>query len=363
MFDLVLQDSVLFPEGGGQPCDYGAINGAAVRRVRRCGDLCVISSPVYFEEGSEVKVEVDWPRRADHMEHHSAQHLLSAILERELGLPTESWSLSHPSCFIQVPQSMVPPDDLSRVENICNECIGQSVPVKLRVYACRNEVPEGRSRGIPHDVTGPIRVIDIDGIDSCTCCGTHVSNLSALRYVKILYQESKGKTCKIHFVTGQRAIGMFSSMYARERFLVKALGTNAEALTEAVARRGKDLAATTKALKKLKSELVQLMIPQALVTARSFSHGEVYLFYHSDMDMDDLRPLVDILRQEEPDRVAAVASGSDGQFIVIGPSDRVRETSAIICTLLEGKGGLSALGFRGKGNLKKWSEVEKALGN
>lgn len=134
LYDIVLSDSLLFPVGGGQPCDYGTLHfdhpthtrccnsenenkplpdcnvakecaeSVEVRMVQRSGSTCVLRCNKPLPVGLSVLTRVDWPRRLDHMQHHTGQHLLSAVLEREdmMGLPTVSWSLTHPYCFIQL---------------------------------------------------------------------------------------------------------------------------------------------------------------------------------------------------------------------------------------------------------------------
>ncbi|CAI5728626.1 unnamed protein product [Peronospora destructor] len=84
-YELELYDTVLFPEGGGQPWDTGNINGVLVDQVYVKDGRCLHRVPVKdeepapFVEGQEVAVNVDWARRFDHMQQHSAQHLFSAI--------------------------------------------------------------------------------------------------------------------------------------------------------------------------------------------------------------------------------------------------------------------------------------------
>ena len=362
-YDVVLEDSVFFPEGGGQPCDLGTINGLPITGAVRVGDTCVVRTTTAFDVGAEVETEIDWARRLDHMQHHSAQHLLTAVVEKELNLPTESWALTHPSCYIQVPTSMIKEDDVRRVEAICNSFITSGTKVDLRVFPSREDVPASRSRGIPSDVTGPIRIIDIPDVDSCTCCGTHVETLGALRMLKLLHQEPKGNTCRLHFVAGDRVDHMFSDMYLRERQLIKELGTNAENIVPSVVRRGKESTEGTKQCRKLFLELAAHVAQQVLVQATALPAGVVFTYRREDADMDYLTVIGDVLSKQAAGRVALLGAGTDatGQFLIVGPTAEVGRIAPAVCTALEGKGGQSKQGFRGKGNMKKWSAAVKAV--
>jgi len=91
LFAIVLSDTVLFPEGGGQPNDVGTIDGVQVVDVQRIQGECVHFVKEELAVGKKVKVQVDWGVRFDHMQHHSGQHLLSAIITKELGFKTTSW--------------------------------------------------------------------------------------------------------------------------------------------------------------------------------------------------------------------------------------------------------------------------------
>lgn len=93
----VLDGIVLFPEGGGQPCDYGTINESIeVKNVQRVGTSHVHHTTAPVEEGIEARLEVDWKRRFDHMQQHSGQHLVSALFEQpEYGCDTLAWYVDH----------------------------------------------------------------------------------------------------------------------------------------------------------------------------------------------------------------------------------------------------------------------------
>ncbi|KAF9570191.1 hypothetical protein EC968_002070, partial [Mortierella alpina] len=83
LYEVQLQDTILFPEGGGQPCDYGTLNETIeVKNVQRVGTSHVHHTSAPVEEGIEARLKVDWPRRFDHMQQHSGQHLVSAIFEQ-----------------------------------------------------------------------------------------------------------------------------------------------------------------------------------------------------------------------------------------------------------------------------------------
>ncbi len=92
-YHVILDDTVLFPEGGGQPYDKGKIGDVAVERVLRDGNKAVHVLSDAVTEGETYQCEIDWERRFDHMQQHSGQHLLSAIADHKYGFKTTSWDL------------------------------------------------------------------------------------------------------------------------------------------------------------------------------------------------------------------------------------------------------------------------------
>ncbi|KAL1263969.1 hypothetical protein QQF64_004324 [Cirrhinus molitorella] len=92
-FNLKLKDTILFPEGGGQPDDHGMVGGVPVLRVLRQGPEAVHFISSALEEGQEVHIKLDWERRFDHMQQHSGQHLITALADTMFGYKTTSWEL------------------------------------------------------------------------------------------------------------------------------------------------------------------------------------------------------------------------------------------------------------------------------
>ena len=97
-YNVILEDTILFPEGGGQSTDWGYLNERLVKNVSRRGAEALHfveaeENDAPFNVGDEVRQKVDWERRWDHMQQHSGQHLITAIFDKELGYGTKSWWL------------------------------------------------------------------------------------------------------------------------------------------------------------------------------------------------------------------------------------------------------------------------------
>ncbi|KAK2466177.1 hypothetical protein APHAL10511_001819 [Amanita phalloides] len=249
LLEVVLHDTVIFPEGGGQPTDTGIITtlrgriewevvqaqrhaSHAVHYVRvRNGD--VDAAIVAFAPGEKVTVSLGregWLRRYDHMSMHTSQHLLSALLETRLNLPTLSWSLtSYPSpCYVEVPRGMSK-GEVASIQEEANELVfeGRRVHVEVQeldqILEQSKELPKlenGRAvgRALPSDYTGGIkRVIVIDGVDRNPCCGTHLPSIHNLQLFLLPHTEALSRSstmsARLYFLSGPRLIAHLSSTH------------------------------------------------------------------------------------------------------------------------------------------------------
>jgi misacylated tRNA(Ala) deacylase len=218
----------LFPEGGGQPTDHGKIflskgKFLEVTNVIRKGAEAIHfvepSLKVPLKVGDEVKQVVDWERRHDHMQQHSGQHLISALFEKEFKYNTKAWWLGAESSYIEIDGKSITEDEMKRVEKLSNDLIASSKAVNVKIYdtaECAGDEVTRASKGLPLDLSGPIRVINIEGVDSNMCCGTHVTNLAQLQMVKLMnIERTKNKTL-VHFLVGNRVVKKLESSFQRE---------------------------------------------------------------------------------------------------------------------------------------------------
>lgn len=236
-FDVVLEETIFFPEGGGQPCDIGCLGDEEVVHVRRDGDKAILfvrskngeQQTPCFKVGDEPLQLIDWTRRFDHMQQHSSQHLISALAMSNFNMDTTSWSLGAEVSYIEFNVPEIGEQTLIDLEDACNAAIVEAIPVGAS-YLVADRLGEIRARmTIPDDNSGMTRIITIGKdknkpIDENPCCGTHVSNLLQLQMIKFLYTQ-KGKKGKslLYFVAGDRLRQYTAKLVLRERTLTASL--------------------------------------------------------------------------------------------------------------------------------------------
>ena len=361
--DVVLFDTVLYPEGGGQPADHGTIAGVRVDDVQTRDGVVVhrVRGPVPMDE---VVVEVDWTRRFDHMQQHTGQHLLTAIAQDRFGWATTSFHL-HPRTGSAVPRCDIEidaeptPAQLAELERAVNEAIRADHAVAWReVDRATYDAMAIRSRGIPDSVQ-QVRIVEIAGIDANTCGGTHVSRLGELQAIKLLGTERIRGGSRLFYVAGGRVLDLLGETWDRTLRLNKVLSEGAEAHVDAVQR----LIDRTKAASKA-TRALQIELAGHLGTALRDAPGPVVALHRDDGDTAFLNAVATAALRDDDDRCLLLTAGSRaGFFLVAGPPDRVNAAKDRVLEALEARGGGRPGRLQGKAaNLGGREAAAEALG-
>lgn len=340
-FNVILDDTILFPEGGGQPCDYGTLNEKPVRSVIRKGSEAIhfVEHPEPFANGESVQQKIDWKRRLDHMQQHSGQHLITALFARDYNLDTTSWWLGTDSSYIELAAKDVTKDQLIAIEETANALIveGRSVTVSVTSPEDGLKFQDARApRGLPADHVGPVRVVHIEGIESNMCCGTHVTNLSQLQAIKLLHVEkSKGKVY-VHFVAGNRVVKKLGECYDRELALNNVLKGGPSMHLELIQKIQTNL-------KVLNKNFQKLLKDNATMEAEKLNAVSEKPKYFSLHRKDGIEPdFINAFLRSAPADIFYFLSVSDttgkGHVVLRGEPEVVAKLGPVFMELLDGKG-------------------------
>lgn len=205
---LILDNTVFFPEGGGQASGRGWINGFPVMDVQeKDGEILHIISA----EGGAMptpgpaEAVLDAARRRDFTVQHTGQHLLSGTILRLTGKNVVSMHLGEDVNTIDVEIPQLNQDILTKVEDAVMEAIERDYPVI--VHLC----PPGDVRNFPLRKVQPqgeevIRVIEITENDFSPCCGTHCASTGQIGMLLILGAEKYKGMTRVSFIAGRRAL-------------------------------------------------------------------------------------------------------------------------------------------------------------
>ena len=206
---IYLDRTAFYPTSGGQPNDLGTLDAAHVVDVVDEDERIahVVAEPLAASRGTELRGEIDWTRRHDHMQQHTGQHLLSAVLDEMLGLRTVSVHFGSETSTLDVTNAaaatnLLSDEALIDVESRANAIVGEARPVTVSF----EDAAQAAELRKPSDRGGELRIVSIEGLDRSACGGTHVSSTAQIGPILLRRQEKVRQGLRIEFVCGDRAL-------------------------------------------------------------------------------------------------------------------------------------------------------------
>jgi alanyl-tRNA synthetase len=198
---VYLDRTAFYPTSGGQPFDLGTIGGIKVTEVVDEDDRIahLLEKPL---AAGEVEGHIDWPRRYDHMQQHTGQHVLSAVLIELFKIPTVSFHMSAGTSTIDIGAPSLDAAKLERVSLRCAEIVSEARPVSI---SFEDSSPELGLRKASQR-TGTLRIISIDALDKSACGGTHVRSTAELGPILLRKSDKMRGNVRLEFVCGNRAL-------------------------------------------------------------------------------------------------------------------------------------------------------------
>ncbi len=211
---LILDRTAFYPTSGGQIHDTGFVtaeSSAAKFRVTEVADseegrvIHYLDAPLKgVIPGTRIHGQVDAARRRDHMQQHSAQHVLSAAFVRLFNMPTVSFHMADDYCSIDLDTQSLTPDQIESAERLANEIVLENRPVDIR-YVTRQEAESLGLRKLPPAERDQLRLVNIREFDLCACGGTHVAHTGQIGGLLLRKSEKVRQGHRVEFVAGQRA--------------------------------------------------------------------------------------------------------------------------------------------------------------
>ena len=247
---VYLDRTAFYPTSGGQPYDTGALAGVRVAEVVDEGDRIahVLESALRREE---VAGEIDWPRRFDHMQQHTGQHLLSAVFEELYSYPTVSFHLGAESSTIDIAAASLDAERVDAVEERCAEIVAQARPVAV-TFEDAADVSGLRKES---QRTGTLRIVSIADFDRSACGGTHVASTAETGPILIRRIEKARGNMRVEFVCGRRAVRQARRDYRLLAEISRTLSAPFERAPELIAALGGRLKDAEKSAQRLAMEL------------------------------------------------------------------------------------------------------------
>ncbi len=251
-WQVYLDRTAFYPASGGQPFDLGQINGQPVVDVIDEDDRIAHLAGGELGAGPAA-CEIDWVRRFDHMQQHSGQHLLSAVMVELFKISTVSFHLGAESSTIDVAAASVRPAQVEAIEDRVNALVFENRPIQVRFYSPEEAVSAGLRK--PSERQGEVRVVEIAGCDRSACGGTHVRSTAEIGPIVLRGLDRVRQTARIEFLCGRRALRRTRADYRALAGIAQLFSAPLDQAPALVVSQLDTAKATAKALQKAETEL------------------------------------------------------------------------------------------------------------
>ena len=339
---VTLDRSAFYPTSGGQPFDTGTLGTARVVDVFDDEEGVVfhaVEGGSSLRAGDAVHGAIDWPRRFDHMQQHTGQHVLSAAFDHLFGVRTVSFHLGADVSTIDLARE-VSARDLAAAEDEANRIVWEDHPVAIRyadaAEAARMPLRKESKRG------GELRLIDVDGFDLSACGGTHVTGTGAIGVIAVAAWERFKGGQRVELVCGGRALRRFRSMRDVSASAMRLLSVSAAELPEAIERLQADAKDQKRAMTALQTELARYRAEEIAATAESTERGRLVL-RAIDADANGLKTLATAIAARAGHVVVLVSTSTPMLVVVARSSDvagvQANQVLAQLTAKFGGRGG------------------------
>ncbi len=361
---VILDRTAFYPTSGGQIHDTGWMsfpelattpgtpqpNSAAKFRVTEVADtegghvIHYLEAPLKsVQPGTRVHGEIDAARRRDHMQQHSAQHVISAAFVRLFDMPTVSFHMADNYCSIDLDTPSLTTDQIESAERLANEIVLENRAVDIR-FVSREEAAALGVRKIPPAEREQLRLIDIGDFDLTACGGTHVAYTGQIGAILLRKFEKVRHGYRVEFVAGQRAVSTARRDFSTLTETAALFSANIYDAPEQARKSLDEIKSLRKQCEQLQEELTAAQAAALLAETPETAGRKLIVRTFADRDLSFLKLLAQKLTRQSPTAIALLATESPQPAVVFAQSPG---QSGDMAALL--KQTMAALGGRGGG--------------
>ncbi len=202
-YEIALDQTLFYPEGGGQPYDIGRLGEARVLEVHERDGEVWHNTDKPLEVGNTVRGEIDWERRFDLMQQHSGEHMVSGVIHRRYGYDNVGFHMGADVVTIDF-NGILTAEELDEIEREVNEILWLDRKTQV-LYPTEEELREIDYRS-KKELKGWVRLVEFPGADLCACCGLHVESTGQIGMVKLLSVQKFREGVRIEMISGKRVL-------------------------------------------------------------------------------------------------------------------------------------------------------------
>ncbi|MEG1848137.1 MAG: alanine--tRNA ligase-related protein [Lachnospiraceae bacterium] len=344
-YEIILEETVFYPEGGGQPGDTGylvvdGLNSVRVTDTSETQEGILHRTNLPITVGSSVHGIIDWDRRFQYSQQHSGEHIFSGIVHQLFGYDNVGFHMGQDYVTVDFNGSLSL-EQIEKVESCANEAVFRDDEI-LITYPTQEEL-----LNIPYrskkTLEGSIRIVEIPGADICACCGTHVARTGEIGIIKVTEMENRREGCRLTILIGWQAFYDYKKKHSSAQAISNLLSVPTDKITEAVTKLLHETGALRYALTQAKEQRLIMLSDQFK------EESQQAILFEEDMTPEEVRKLCDMLMQKVT--LALVCAGDDrtGYTYVLGSkTEDVKTLSKKLNAACHGRGGGKDTMFQGR---------------
>lgn len=330
-FEVILDATAFYPEGGGQAADTGILGNVHVLDTHERDGQVIHYCDGALDVGTLVEGKIDYAPRFCRMQQHTGEHIVSGILFRRYGCHNVGFHMGSEVITIDL-DHVVPVEDLPDIEREANEAVWQNLAVSCTVPSQEElETITYRSkRALPW----PVRIVEVPGFDTCACCGTHVSHTGEIGVIKLISAIPFRTGTRMEMACGKQALDLLNGCFDQNRLVSQAFSAKILETGEAAHRMNDQV-------ERLKYRLVGLERQIFDSIAGHYAGAGDVVHFEEGLDNVAVRELADRIA-DRCGAMAAVFSGSDVDgyaFCLVTREGDLRQVCKDMTQALHGRGG------------------------
>lgn len=339
-WEIILDATAFYPEGGGQACDLGTLGSARVLDVQERGEevIHLCDTPLILGETAEGCI--DWHRRFRLMQSHTGEHIVSGIVSRRFGWHNVGFHMGADCITIDF-DGPIPPESLPEIEAEANRAVWTNLPVNCSVPS-PEELPNVTYRS-KRALPWPVRIVEIPGVDSCACCGVHVKHTGEIGLIKLFSCVKFHQGVRIEMACGSQALELLNAVYHQNRQVSQAFSAKILETGEAARKMNERLAAAEFRCCGLERRIFDTI-------AQNYAGQGNVLHFEDSLTPTALRELADRIATA-CGGIAAVFSGT--AVCLVNKNGDVKELGEAMKKELNARGGGKNGYFQGSVNREK----------
>ena len=331
-YEIILDATAFYPEGGGQAADTGTLQGVAVLDTRERGETIVHLCREPLEVGCVAEGRIDYDARFRRMQMHSGEHIVSGILNRRYGCHNTGFHMGGDGIITVDFDVVIPEEDLPDIEAEANRAVWANLP--LKIWTPSPEELPGVTYRTKRALPWPVRIVEIPGYDRCACCGTHVTATGEIGLIKLFGTVNFRGGTRMEMACGAAALEILSRSYAQNKLVCKAFSAQPDQTGEAAERMNQALAR-----EKYRCGALERRIFDAI--AAGYAGKGNICHFEEGLDGAGLRELTDRIAGT-CGGYAAVFTGNDSEgysFCIMARQGDLRQLGKSLTTRFPGRGG------------------------